>query len=78
MFDIFRIITLVTWLALALVVVIHNVRGSLTGFISLLLRPSVLSAPAVLLRPHRHLFNGIIVWDIFLALGYLLYFVEVF
>jgi hypothetical protein len=78
MFDIFRIIALVIWLALALVVVIHNVRGSLTGFISLSLRPSVLSALAVLLCPHRHLLNGIIVWDIFLAPGYLLCFVEVF
>jgi hypothetical protein len=60
------------------VVVIHNVFGSLTGFIFLPLRPLVLSAPPVLLRPRRHLFSGIIVWVIFLASDYLLCFVEVF
>jgi hypothetical protein len=43
------------------VVVIHSVYGSLTGFIFLLLRPPVLSAPPVLLHPRRHLLSGIIV-----------------
>jgi hypothetical protein len=60
------------------VVVIHIVFKSLTGFIFLPLRPPVLSAPPVLLRPRRHLLSGIIVWVIFLAPGYLLCFVEVF
>jgi hypothetical protein len=78
MFGIFRIIALVTWLALAPVVVIHSVFRSLTGFIFLPLRPPVLSAPPVLLRPHRRLFNGIIVWVILLAPDYLLCFIVVF
>jgi hypothetical protein len=78
MFAIFRIVALVTWLALTPVVVIHSVFGSLTGFIFLPLRPSVLSAPPVLFRPRCHLLSGIIVWVIFLAPGYLLCFVEVF
>jgi hypothetical protein len=78
MFAIFRIVALVTWLALAPVVVIHNVFGSLTSVIFLLLRLPVLSAPPVLLRPRRHLLSGIIVWVIFLAPGYLLCFVKVF
>jgi hypothetical protein len=78
MFAIFRIIALVTWLALAPIVMIHNVCGSLTSYIFLPLRPPVLSALPVLLSPHRYLFSGIIVWDIFLAPDYLLYFVEVF
>jgi hypothetical protein len=60
------------------VVVIHNVFGSLTGFIFLSLRPPFLSAPLVLFRPHRHLLSGIIVWVIFLTPDYLLCFVEVF
>jgi hypothetical protein len=60
------------------IVVIHSVCGSLTGFIFLPLRPPVQSAPPVLLHPHHHLLSGIIVWDIFLGPGYLLYFVEVF
>jgi hypothetical protein len=60
------------------VVVIHSVCGSLTNFIFLPLRPSVLSAPPVLLHPRRHLLSGIIVWDIFLAPSNLLCFVEVF
>jgi hypothetical protein len=60
------------------VVVIHSVFRSLTGFIFLPLRPPVLSAPSVLLRPHRHLFNGIIVWVILLAPDYLLCFIVVF
>jgi hypothetical protein len=78
MFVIFRIVTLVTWLALAPVVVIHNVFRSLTGFIFHLLRPLVLSAPPVLLHPHHHLLSGIIVCDIFLVPGYLFCFVKVF
>jgi hypothetical protein len=78
MFAIFRIVALVTWLALALVVVIHNVFGSLTDFIFLPLRSPVLSASPVLLRPCHHLLSGIIVWVIFLAPDYLLSFVEVF
>jgi hypothetical protein len=60
------------------VVMIHSVCGSLTGFIFLPLRPPVLSAPPVLLRPRCHLLSGIIVLGIFLAPGYLLCFVEVF
>jgi hypothetical protein len=43
------------------VIVIHNVFGSLTGFIFLLLRPPVQSALHALLRPRRHLLSGIIV-----------------
>jgi hypothetical protein len=78
MFAIFRIVALVTWLALAPIVVIHSVFGSLTGFIFLSLRPPVLSAQHVLLRSRRHLLSGIIVWVIFLAPDYLLCFVEVF
>jgi hypothetical protein len=62
MFAIFRIVTLVTWLALAPVGVIYNIFGSLTGFVFLPLRPPVLSAPPMLLYPHRHLLSGIIVW----------------
>jgi hypothetical protein len=77
MFAIFRIIALVNWLALAPVVVIHNIFGSLTGFIFLSLRPPVLLAPHVLLRPCCHLLNGIIIWVIFLTPDYLLCFVEV-
>jgi hypothetical protein len=60
------------------IIVMHNVCGSLTGFIFLPLRPPILSAPPVLLRPRHHLLSGIIVWDIFLALSYLLCFIEVF
>jgi hypothetical protein len=78
MFAIFRIVALVTWLALAPVVVIHSVFESLTGFIFLPLCPTVLSAPPMLLRPYRHLLSGIIVWAIFLTLDYLLCFIEVF
>jgi hypothetical protein len=78
MFGIFRIVALVTWLTLAPVVVIHSVFGSLTSFIFLPLRPPVLSAPRVLLRPRRHLLSGIIVWVIFFAPDYLLCFDEVF
>jgi hypothetical protein len=78
MFAIFRIIALVTWLALAPVIVIHNVFRSLIGFIFLLLRPPVLSAPPVLLRPRRQLLSDIIVWVIFLTPDYLLCFINVF
>jgi hypothetical protein len=78
MFAIFRIVALVTWLALAPVVVIHNVFGSSTGFIFLPLRPPVLSASPVLLHPRRHLLSDIIVWVIFLAPDYLLCLIEVF
>jgi hypothetical protein len=77
-FAIFRIIALVTWLALASVIVIHSIFGSLIGFIFLPLRPPVLSAPPVLLHPRHHLLCGIIVWVIFLTTDYLLCFVEIF
>ena len=77
-FAIFRIVALVTWLALAPVVVIYSIFGSLTGFIFFLLRPPVLSTLPVLLHPQRHLLSGIIVWVIFLPPSYLLYFIEVF
>jgi hypothetical protein len=43
------------------VVVIHNVFGSLTDFIFLLLHPPVLSALPMLLHPCRHLLSGIII-----------------
>jgi hypothetical protein len=78
MFVIFSIVALVTWLAFAPVIVIHNVFGSLADFIFLPLRPPVLSAPPVLLRPRRRLLNGIIIWVIFLTPDYLLCFVKVF
>jgi hypothetical protein len=78
MFAIFRIIALITWLALAPVIVIHSVFGILTDFSFLSLHPPVLSAPPVLLRLHHHLLSGIIVWVIFLTPNYLLCFVEVF
>jgi hypothetical protein len=77
MFAIFRIITLVTWLALA-PVVIHNVFGSLINFIFLPLHPPVLSALPMLLRPRHRLISGIIVWVIFVAPDYQHCFVEVF
>jgi hypothetical protein len=44
-----------------LIVMIHNVFESLTGFIFLLLHLLVLSAPPVLLRSRHHLLSGIIV-----------------
>jgi hypothetical protein len=78
MFAIFRIVTLVTWLALTPIIVIHNIFESLTGFIFLPLHPSVLSAPPMLLHPRHHLLSGIIIWVIFLAPSYLLCFIEVF
>jgi hypothetical protein len=77
-FAIFRIVALVTWLALAPVVMIHSVFGSLTGSIFLPLRLPVLSASPMLLRPHHRLLSGIIVWVISLTPDYLLYFIEVF
>jgi hypothetical protein len=46
MFAIFRIVALDTWLALAPVIVIHSVFGSLTDFLFLPLRPLVLSVAA--------------------------------
>jgi hypothetical protein len=52
---------MVTGFALALVVVIHSVFGSLTGFIFLPLRPPILSALPTLLRPRRRLLSDIIV-----------------
>jgi hypothetical protein len=61
MFAIFRVVALVTWLALAPVVVIHIICGSLTGFIFLSLRLPVMSASPVLFRPHHHLLSGIII-----------------
>jgi hypothetical protein len=57
----FFIVAMVTWLALTLVVVIHNVFGSLTSFIFLLLSPPVSSALLTLLRPRRRLLSGITV-----------------
>jgi hypothetical protein len=58
--------------------VIHNVSGSLTGFVFLPLRPLVLSALPLLLRPHRRLLSGIIVWATFVAPDCLLCFIEIF
>jgi hypothetical protein len=78
MFAIFRIVELVTWLALAPVGVIHNIFESLTGFVFLPLHPPALSAPAMLLHPHHHFFSGIIIWATFVAPNYLLCFIEVF
>jgi hypothetical protein len=78
MFAIFRIIALVTWLALAPVGAIHNVFGSLTSFIFLSLRPSVLSSSPMLLPPRRRLLSDIIAWATFMAPDCLLCFIEVF
>jgi hypothetical protein len=64
-FATFRIVALVTWLALAPVVVIHSVFGSLTGFVFLPLRPRVLLA---LLMLRHHLLSGIIVFSIIVFL----------
>jgi hypothetical protein len=77
-FAIFRIVALITWLALANVVVIHSVFGSLTGFIFLLLRLPVLLALPSLLHPRHHLLNGIIGWATLVAPGCLHCFIEVF
>jgi hypothetical protein len=78
MFVIFRIIALVTWLALAPDAVTHSVFGSLARFIFLPLRPAALSAPPLLLCQRRRLLSGIIVWATFVAPDCLLCFVEVF
>jgi hypothetical protein len=78
MFAIFRIVALDTWLALVPVVVIHNVFGSLTDFLFLPLRPLVLSTLPMLLRSHRRLLSGIVVWFIFITPDYLHCFIEVF
>jgi hypothetical protein len=77
-FATLRIVALVTWLALAPVVMIHNVFGSLTGFVFLPLCPPVLSALLMLHHPHHHLLSGIIVWTTFVAPASRLYFVKVF
>ncbi|WVZ63565.1 hypothetical protein U9M48_013188, partial [Paspalum notatum var. saurae] len=55
-----EIVTRVTWLVLALVVVILSVFGSFTGFVFLPLRLSVLTVPLWLLRPLRLLLSRII------------------
>jgi hypothetical protein len=60
------------------VIVIHSVFGSFTGFIFLLLRPPVLSAPPILLCPRHRLLSGIIIWVIFVAYNCLHFFIEVF
>ncbi|WVZ71258.1 hypothetical protein U9M48_019867 [Paspalum notatum var. saurae] len=62
-----RIITRVTWLVLALVVVILSVFGSLNGFVFLPLRLPILTAPLWLLRPLLLLLSGIIGWVTFVA-----------
>jgi hypothetical protein len=66
------------WLTLALIVVIHSVFGSLTGFVFLPLRPPVLLAPPMLLHPSHCLHSGIIVYVIFVAPGCPHCFVEAF
>jgi hypothetical protein len=60
-FAIFRIVTWVAWLVLALVVLTHNVFGILTDFIFLLLYLLVLSALTSRLHLCYHFFSGIIV-----------------
>jgi hypothetical protein len=74
----FRIVALVTWLVLAPVVMIHNVFGSLTDFVFLLLHPSVLLALLMMCHPRHHLLSGIIVWATFVAPTCRHYFIEVF
>jgi hypothetical protein len=64
-------------LELSPVGMIHNIFGSLTGFIFLPLHPPILSAPPMMLHAHRRLLSDIIVWATFVALDCLLYFVEV-
>jgi hypothetical protein len=78
MFAIFRIIALVTWLALAPISVIHNVFERLTGFVFLPLLPLVLSALPMLLHPCCCFLSGIIVWATFVAPNCLHYFVDDF
>jgi hypothetical protein len=77
-FPTFRIIALVTWLALAPIIVIHSGFGSLTGFVFLLMHPLVLSALLILRHPHRHLLSGIIAWITPVAPAYQHYFIDVF
>jgi hypothetical protein len=77
-FATFRIIALVTWLALAAVVVIHTIFGSLIGFIFLPLRLPVLLALLILHHPHHHLLSGIIIWATFVAPACRLYFAKFF
>jgi hypothetical protein len=78
MFAIFRIVALVTWLALAPVVMIHSVFVSLTSFVFLPMHLPVLSAPPMLLHPRLYLLSGIIIWVIFVAPECLHCFIEVF
>jgi hypothetical protein len=78
MFAIFRIITLVTWLALAPIVVIHSIFGSLPSFIFLPLHPLILLVLPMLFHPNHRLLSDIIVWIIFVAPGCLYCFIEVF
>jgi hypothetical protein len=73
-----RIVTLVIWLAMAPVVVIHCVFGSLTSFVFLPLRPLVLSALLMLRHPRRQLLSDIISWITFVAPACRHYFIEVF
>jgi hypothetical protein len=77
-FATFSIVALVTWLALASIIVIHNVYGSLTSFIFLPLHPPVLLALLMLHPPRCHLLSGIIIWATFVAPVYRLCFVDVF
>jgi hypothetical protein len=76
-FAIFRIVSRVIWLVLALVAVTHSVFGSLTGFVFLPLCPSVLPVPLSLPHPRRRFISGIIASVIFVDLDYLLCFIEV-
>jgi hypothetical protein len=78
MFAISRIVTLVTWLALASDIMIHNVFGSLTNFVFLPLHPLVLSALLMMLHPHHYLLSDIIIWATFVDLDYLHCFIEIF
>jgi hypothetical protein len=77
-FAIFRIVTQVIWLVLALDAMTHSVFGSLTGFVILLLCLPVLPVLLLLLHPCHHFISGIIIWVIFVDLDYLLCFIEVF
>jgi hypothetical protein len=60
-FAIFRIIAWVIWLVLAPNAMTHSVFGSLTGFVFLPLRPSLLPILLSLLRPRRSFLSGNIV-----------------
>jgi hypothetical protein len=60
------------------VVVIHSVFESLTDFIFLPLRLSVLSAPLMLLHPRHRLLNDIIIWIISVTPNCLHCFIEDF